>query len=141
MITSKDTLSKEEVEKFKEKDILEEMLKEMAGEFPAFSEVFVRERDLFLSYALRRVAKPLPHPNPAIGSVPAVVVGVVGIGHVQGIKDHWDAEVDIRELMFVPAGSAIGSAFKWSVRATMFGFLSWGCYKAFKYTTKFISKS
>ena len=59
--------SKEEVEKFKEKDILEEMLKEMAGEFPAFSEVFVRERDLFLSYALRRVAKPLPHPNPAIG--------------------------------------------------------------------------
>jgi hypothetical protein len=35
----KDTITKEEVEKCKERDLLENMLAEMAGEFPALSRV------------------------------------------------------------------------------------------------------
>ena len=31
--------------------------------------------------------------------MPAVVVGVVGIGHVPGILNHWGTEADIEQLM------------------------------------------
>ena len=55
--------SKEEVEKCKQKDLLMEMLEEMTGEFPALSEVFVKERDTFLAASLRACAQPLPNPE------------------------------------------------------------------------------
>ena len=54
--------SKEDVEKCKQKDLLEEMLKEMTGEFPGLSKVFVKERDTFLAHSLKHAAQPLPHP-------------------------------------------------------------------------------
>lgn len=31
--------------------------------------------------------------------VPAVVVGVVGMGHVPGIEKNWDEELNIHEIM------------------------------------------
>lgn len=40
--------------------------------------------------------------------VPAVVVGVVGMGHVPGIERNWDKELNIHEIMrFVFAVSAV----------------------------------
>lgn len=30
---------------------------------------------------------------------PTVIVGVVGIGHVQGIIDHWEKDIDVQEIM------------------------------------------
>ena len=53
--------SKEDVEKCKQKDLLEEMLKEMTGEFPALSKVFVQERDTFLANSLHMAAQPIPN--------------------------------------------------------------------------------
>ncbi len=43
--------------------MLEEMLREMTGEFPQLSHVFVTERDLFLANSLRLAARPIPNPN------------------------------------------------------------------------------
>ena len=34
-----------------------------------------------------------------LAGVPAVVVGVVGIGHVPGIEKNWDQELNIQEIM------------------------------------------
>lgn len=51
--------SKEEIERCKQKDLLEEMLHEMTGEFPALSQVFVAERDIFLANSLRVAARPV----------------------------------------------------------------------------------
>ena len=55
--------SKEDVERYKQKDFLEEMLREMTGEFPALSQVFVTERDLYLARSLRNAASMLPSHN------------------------------------------------------------------------------
>lgn len=33
------------------------------------------------------------------GLAPSVVVGVVGIGHVEGITEYWDKEIDVKELL------------------------------------------
>jgi len=59
--------SKEEVEKCKQKDLLEEMLREMTGEFPALSEVFVKERDMYLANSLRLAAQPIRDPRDDAG--------------------------------------------------------------------------
>lgn len=64
--------SKEEVEKCKQKDLLEQMLKEMTGEFPALSQVFVQERDMFLANSLRLAAQPILHPDSPTGELPPV---------------------------------------------------------------------
>lgn len=50
--------SKEDVEKCKQRDLLEQLLKEMTGEFPALSRVFVDERDVFLAHSLKIAARP-----------------------------------------------------------------------------------
>lgn len=50
--------SKEDVEKCKQRDLLEQLLKEMTGEFPALSRVFVDERDIYLTHSLKTAAQP-----------------------------------------------------------------------------------
>lgn len=86
LLTSNGPISREEVERCKRRDLLEEMLAEMTGEFPALSEVFVKERDLYLTHSLQLACLPQ---RTATGVTPVRVVGVVGIGHVSGIVQHW----------------------------------------------------
>ena len=56
---------REEVEKCKDRDLLENMLAEMAGEFPGLANVFVDERDIFLAHSLQMATdtKPTHAPN------------------------------------------------------------------------------
>lgn len=59
--------SKEDVERCKQKDLLEEMLVEMTGEFPELSRVFVNERDMYLAHMLRTTAVPIKDPHSSQG--------------------------------------------------------------------------
>ena len=52
--------SKDDVEKFKQKDMLAEILKEMTGDYPALTKVFVTERDMYMANVLQNAAKPIP---------------------------------------------------------------------------------
>lgn len=40
--------------------------------------------------------------------MPAVVVGVVGMGHVPGIERNWDKELNIHEIMRFVSAVLIG---------------------------------
>ncbi|XP_076106135.1 traB domain-containing protein-like isoform X2 [Mytilus galloprovincialis] len=139
LITSKDPISKEEVEKCKQKDLLEQMLKEMTGEFPALSEVFVSERDVFLTHSLKNAALPLRSTEEPHELQPTTVVGVVGIGHMPGIIQNWPKEKhDLREITSIPKGSIVGKLFVWSFRLTFIGVLSYGCFKVYKWTFPYL---
>ncbi|VDN22200.1 unnamed protein product [Cylicostephanus goldi] len=46
------SITAEEVEKCKQKDLLEQLLAEMAGDFPKLSKIFVDERDAYMTHAL-----------------------------------------------------------------------------------------
>ncbi|KAL1435699.1 hypothetical protein MTO96_010485 [Rhipicephalus appendiculatus] len=132
MITAKEPISKEEVERCKKQDLLEEMLAEMTGEFPALSKVFVKERDIFLAYSLRLAASPMPCMSNVSGEQPIVVVGVVGIGHVPGIVENWDkvSDVDIPPIMRIPEPSLPSKVLKLSIKASLLSLVVWGCWKA-----------
>ena len=90
---SNEKLNEEKLEKYKKKDVLEELIGEMAKEFPGLSHVMVTERDQYLAHSLWHVCQQAqPDSN---------IVGVVGIGHSSGIETHWNKvhEVNIRELI------------------------------------------
>ena len=90
------------MERCKQKDLLEEMLEEMTGEFPTLSRVFVQERDLCLAHSLQLAATDAARDAAQLqqGQTPTVV-GVVGIGHVPGITRCFGqvTESDVRKVM------------------------------------------
>lgn len=125
MLTCKEPISKEEVEKCKKRDLLEEMLAEMTGEFPALSRVFVKERDVYLAYSLKLAASPIT------SSPTTTVVGVVGIGHVPGIVENWDkvTESDILPILKIPESSLTTKVLCHTFRISLLGLTVWGCYR------------
>lgn len=140
LLTSNDPISKEDVEKCKQKDLLEEMLKEMTGEFPGLSEVFVKERDTFLAHSLHHAAQPLPHPIIPGAHLPSVVVGVVGMGHVPGIKENWEElQYDIRDIMRVPAEGYFSRIFRFGIRLSLLGILTFACWRVYRWATPMIT--
>ena len=103
LLLSRGPISAEEVERCKQKDLLEEMLEEMTGEFPPLSRVFVQERDLCLAHSMQLAANDAAkeaRSNPQL-TEPPTVVGVVGIGHVAGIARYFEkvSESDVKKVM------------------------------------------
>ncbi|KAJ8732833.1 hypothetical protein PYW07_015432 [Mythimna separata] len=124
LLTSNQTISLEEVEKCKQKKMLEDMLEEMAEEFPALKRVFVVERDMYLCHSLQ-VAALQPRREPCR------IVGVVGIGHVAGIVEHWGKirPQDIPPLLQVPPPSLSTRVIRVTIRVACVGALIYAGYK------------
>lgn len=57
--------SKEDVEKCKQKDLLEQTMSEMIGEFPALHQTIVAERDIYLAHTLREATRCVEAPSSA----------------------------------------------------------------------------
>uniref|UniRef100_A0A2S2QT17 TraB domain-containing protein n=1 Tax=Sipha flava TaxID=143950 RepID=A0A2S2QT17_9HEMI len=105
LFTADFKITKEDVEKFKNKDMLETLMIEMAADYPELEKVIVDERDKFLTYSLQNCAgfeidKTGLKPN-SYFSKPQVIVGVVGLGHLAGIKNYWETitKEEIAELI------------------------------------------
>ncbi|CAH0728839.1 unnamed protein product, partial [Brenthis ino] len=124
LLTSNQNISLEEVERCKQKKMLEDMLEEMAGEFPPLKRVFVVERDMYLCHSLQ-VAAMQPRREPCR------IVGVVGIGHVAGIVEHWGKmePQDISPLLQIPAASLSTRVLRVSARAACAGALLYALYR------------
>lgn len=128
-LSSTESISSAEVEECKQRDLLEKLMKEMAGEFPAFSDVFVKERDLYLCHSLQVAA--LPHAQINGRPRPVNVVGVIGIGHSAGITENW-GKVDpnkIPEILEIPPASASTRVFKYTVKYGIIGLTAIGIFK------------
>ena len=137
LLTNNITISQQEVEKLKQCDLLEEMLRELTGEFPTLSHVFMTERDMYLAHSLRLAARPVPCSRNEEGSegmetYPAVVVGVVGIGHQAGIERHWEDSLDIDSLMHVPPTSIVNVVSRYVLFAILIAVVAIISYKIFE---------
>jgi len=87
-------LTKEAIEDLKNPEVLEELVRELTKEIPSAVTPLVTERDMFLSSSLKQCAQMGP-----------VVVGVVGLGHIQGIKEYWEKQVNREALLVAPPSS------------------------------------
>lgn len=63
LLFNQDKVTVEDVERCKQRDLLEEMLIEMTGDYPALSRVFVHERDIYLTHSLQLAASPVAYPG------------------------------------------------------------------------------
>ncbi|KAJ6866219.1 traB domain-containing protein-like [Populus alba x Populus x berolinensis] len=82
-------------------DMLTLVIQEMSKQFPTLMETLVQERDQYMSSTLLRIAK--EHNS---------VVAVVGKGHLQGIKRHWEQHIELKDLMELPSQKSTVSARK-----------------------------
>lgn len=83
------SITQEDIERCKDKDILEQMLQELGGEFPGFKRVILDERNVYLAHSIYHWAQ-----NLDIRLESRKVVAIVGIGHVGGIVEHWGKTTD-----------------------------------------------
>jgi len=114
-------INAEDIEKMKDADFLTEMVKEFSKAFPSLAVTMIDERDIYLAASLRN------SPGP-------IVVGVVGLGHVKGIKDHWNKPLmNIRDLLTIPQSrSWFGFFFKAAAFSTALCSLGYVITKMYK---------
>lgn len=125
LISFDEEITPEEVEQCKQKDLLEELMKDMVGEFPAFGDVFVHERDLYLCHSLQVAALP-QDPNQA-----PRVVGVVGIGHAKGIAENWGkvTQDQIAKIVVIPPASLGNRVFKFTIKYGTLALIGYGVFR------------
>lgn len=133
LIFSNKSITKEEVEQCKQKDLLEDLLEQMADEYPVFRNVFVTERDLYLCHSLSVAASPQFIDNNGKPK-PVKVVGVVGIGHTAGIKKNWGkvSEEQLANIQVIPAASLSNRIFKFSLKYSLLILVGYGIFKITK---------
>lgn len=132
-------LTKEDIEEMKKSDILDALLKEFGSSFPEFKRVLIDERDMYLTYSLRKAGEPLPNESAAGGFVGAKVVGVVGLGHLNGIKNNWNKDFNIDHLLkkndkkqFNYGNGKYGKYFKYSIFLGTVAVIAFQCRKYLK---------
>lgn len=119
-LTDKLEITPEEVEQMKSKDMMQLLMGELTSQFPEVAEVFVNERDRILTHSLMKSANCIQEPY----GDPVTVVGVMGIGHVNGVCSYWMNVGDIRPLLTIPspslASTMVWSGIKFSFRMGIF---------------------
>ncbi|MFD1362681.1 TraB/GumN family protein [Lentibacillus salinarum] len=101
-IFSRETISEEELEKLKSKDMLDSMLEEFTEHFPRLKKPLIDERDQYLAEKIRK----------APGEK---VVAVLGAAHVPGISREISQEHDLQQLRKRPPKSKAPKVIAWAI--------------------------
>lgn len=118
-VFSNEKISKEELERLKEGDVLQSLLDEMAEELPTIKKVLIDERDQYLaSHIYHAEGKNL--------------VAVVGAGHAPGLIAHME-KLDAKEisdesetLTYTPPPSKAGKVASWVIVIALVALLASG---------------
>lgn len=135
VLSHKTTITQEEVERCKKSDMLEELLKQMAGEFPLLSKIFVEERDLYMTNALHTLLKKSTFDKRVAWSKtdvawqPISVVAVVGMGHVPGIISNWNKRIDVGDLLIIPQPTHTEKFIRLTLKAMIIGVVGYVFYQ------------
>jgi pheromone shutdown-related protein TraB len=101
---SDEEISEEEIERLKNTDVLETLLDEIGKSHPRLKNALITERDKYLCHKIKNS----PGEN---------IVAVIGAGHVPGIKEYWDKEIEIEPLEETPPPGKLLKVFKWGIPA------------------------
>jgi pheromone shutdown-related protein TraB len=110
-----DELSREDIERMKQEDVLDTLLKEIGASQPVIREILIDERDRYLAQKIKEA--PGEH-----------IVAVVGAGHVPGIKRYWSQDIDLKTLEGLPPKSRLTGFLKWGIPAAIVGLFIYGFY-------------
>jgi pheromone shutdown-related protein TraB len=122
-VFSDEKLSPEDIEKLKQKDVLANMMDELADYLPAAKVVLIDERDQYLAARIFQ----------AEGKR---VIAVVGAGHLAGIATHIAAfsekrqSTDVSHLDTLPAKTLAGRILPWAIPAVIVALFALGFLRA-----------
>jgi pheromone shutdown-related protein TraB len=111
-----DEISEADIEKMKQQDVLESLLADVSKSFPIIKDILIDERDRYLAYKIRT----------APGNK---IVAVVGAGHVPGIKNYWNTEIDIETLEQIPPKGKTVRILKWIIPLAILVLIASGFYR------------
>ena len=112
-----DSIKEEDIEKMKNKDVLEALLSEIGETLPEIRRILIDERDQYLASKI----KTAPGKR---------VVAVVGAGHVPGIQKYWTESVDLKALEEIPPKRKLFSLLKWIIPGLVIGLIILGFFIA-----------
>ena len=110
-------ITQEQIEEMKKKDVLDALLSEIGEVLPEVRRILIEERDHYLSYKIRH----------APGNR---IVAVVGAGHVPGILNSWNQEVDLAALEQLPPKGKLAKILGWGIPAFIVGLILFGFFYA-----------
>jgi len=108
-------ITEEDIEKLKDRDVLELALETFGKELPEIKTTLIDERDQFLAHS--------------IAAAPGKkIVAVVGAGHVPGILENLDKDIDIAEINEVPPKGRAGRYVGWGISVAVIGIIIGGFF-------------
>lgn len=108
-------ISEEDIEKMKQKDVLETLLADVGKSLPVLKDILIDERDQYLTHKIRTA------PGDKI-------VAVVGAGHVPGIRKYWNTKIDMDHLDQIPPKGKLSGILKWIIPLGILVLFVWGFY-------------
>ncbi|MBU9721544.1 TraB/GumN family protein [Bacillus alkalicola] len=114
-IFSKETITEEELEKMKEQDMLNSMLKEFTESFPELKKPLIDERDQYLAQKIKTA------PGKKI-------VAVLGAAHVPGIKEEIKKDHNLTTLTKRPPKSKAPKVIAWMIPLLILGIIGYTFY-------------
>ena len=102
MFFADEQIDEKKIESMKDKDMLNEMLKELGQMIPNIKRVIIDERDTYIAQKIK-------------DSKGKKIVAVVGAGHIPGIKKNLKKTTDLRELEKIPENKSVSKYIGWSV--------------------------
>jgi pheromone shutdown-related protein TraB len=116
-----DEITQEDIENLKKQDALEAILSEIGESLPEIRSVLIDERDQYLAHKIRTA------PGEKI-------VAVVGAGHVPGVQNYWEKQVDTDALERMPPKGKLLGVLKWAIPVFIVGLVVLGFFIAGKAT-------
>ena len=108
-------ISEEDIEKLKQRDVLELALETFGQKLPEIKATIIDERDKYLAYK--------------IGNAPgSKIVAVVGAGHIPGVLENIGKGIDLAPINQVPSKSHWGKILTWGIPAAVIGLIVAGFF-------------
>lgn len=106
-------ISEDDLRELRKKDVLSEMMEELASYMPSLKSVLIDERDEYMAETIR-------------ASEGATVVAVVGAGHLEGIRRRLEssATADLAEIERIPPATPVWKWVGWGVPVVILGSLA-----------------
>jgi len=118
MFFADEQIDEKKIESMKDKDMLNEMLKELGQYIPNIKKVIIDERDAYIAEKIKETKG-------------KKIVAVVGAGHIPGIKKNIEKTTDLKVLETIPENRKISKYISWSIPVIftaliIYGFLGHG---------------
>ncbi len=108
-------IEEEDIEEMKKEDVLNTLLSDIGKSLPEVRQILIDERDQYLAYKIRTA------PGKKI-------VGVVGAGHIPGIKKYWNEAIDLEKLQEMPPKGKVTGLLKWIIPGIIIGIIIVGFF-------------